>query len=467
MLLRQLVRLLLQGGLLDLVLDDLPADHVHLRGHGVHLRADHGAGLIHQVDGLVGQEPVGDIPVRQGGGGNDGAVGDLHAVEHLVTFLQAAENGDGVLYRGLVHHDGLEPPLQGGVLLDILAVLVQGGGADAVQLAPGQHRLQQVAGVHAALGLARAHDGMQLVDEQDDPALRLLHFVQDGLQPLLKLAAVLGPGHQRTHIQGEDSLVLQTGGHVALHDPLGKALGDGGLAHAGLADQHGVVFALPGQDADHVPDLVVTADDGIQLVLPGPLHQVGAVLFQGVIGLLRVVAGHPLVAPHVGQGLHDLLPGDIVGTEQFLQGAVGSIQQTEEQVLHGDILVLHGLGGLLSALQGAVHILGYIDLVGLPPAAGHLGQLVHLCPHRHLKTGHGHAHGGEQLGDKALAIADQSQQQVLLLDLLLAVFHGQILGPLNGGQGLLGKLVHIHRGNSSFLFEILLLALSIFKCLSV
>ena len=174
MLLRQLVGLLLQGGLLDLVLDDPPLDHVQLGGHGVHLGADHGAGLVHQVDGLVGQEPVGDIPVGEGGGGDDGPVGDLHAVVHLVALLQAAEDGDGVLHRGLIHHDGLEPPLQGGVLLDILPVLVEGGGADAVQLAPGQHGLEQVARVHGALGLARAHDGVQLIDEEDDPALRLL-----------------------------------------------------------------------------------------------------------------------------------------------------------------------------------------------------------------------------------------------------------------------------------------------------
>ena len=32
----------------------------------------------------------------------------------------------------------------------------------------------------------------------------------------------------------------------------------------------------------------------------------------------------------------------------------------------------------------------------------------------------------------------------VLLDLLIAVFHGDILGPLNGGQGFLGKLVHVH-----------------------
>ena len=94
--------------------------------------------------------------------------------------------------RRLVHQDRLEAPLQGGVLLDVLAVLVQRGGADAVQLAAGQHRLEQVAGVHRALGLARADHGVQLVDEQDDLALRLLHLLQHRLEPLLELAAVLG-----------------------------------------------------------------------------------------------------------------------------------------------------------------------------------------------------------------------------------------------------------------------------------
>ena len=60
------VGLLFQGGLLDLVLDDLPLDHVQLGGHGVDLGADHGAGLVDQVDGLVGEEPVGDVAVATG-----------------------------------------------------------------------------------------------------------------------------------------------------------------------------------------------------------------------------------------------------------------------------------------------------------------------------------------------------------------------------------------------------------------
>ena len=139
--LAELVFFLLQGFFLDLQLDDLPVDGVQLCGHGVHLGPQLGAGLIDQVDGLVRQKPVGDIPVGQGGGGNDGGICDLHAVEDLIPFLQATENSDGVLHRRLVDHHRLEPAFQGRVLLNVLAVLVQSGCADAVQFTPGQHGL--------------------------------------------------------------------------------------------------------------------------------------------------------------------------------------------------------------------------------------------------------------------------------------------------------------------------------------
>ena len=73
---------------------------------------------------------------------------------------------------GSLDQHRLEAPLQGGVLLDVLAVLVERGGADAAQLAAGQGRLDQVAGRDRPLGRPGADDRVQLVDEQDDPARR-------------------------------------------------------------------------------------------------------------------------------------------------------------------------------------------------------------------------------------------------------------------------------------------------------
>ena len=139
--LAQLIVLFLEGHFLDLQLHDPAAHIVQLGRHGVDLGADQGAGLVHQVDGLIRQETVGDIAVGQGGGGHQGVVVDADAMVDLIALLQATKNGDGVLHGGFIHLHRLETPLQGRVLLDILAVLVQGGGADAVQLAPGQHGL--------------------------------------------------------------------------------------------------------------------------------------------------------------------------------------------------------------------------------------------------------------------------------------------------------------------------------------
>ena len=119
----------------------------------------------------------------------------------LVALLQAAQDRDRVLDRGRPDEDRLEAALEGGVLLDVLAVLVERRRADEAQLAARQHRLDHVAGVHRALGGAGADDRVQLVDEGDDLALGVGDLLQHGLQPLLELAAVLGAGDHRRQVE--------------------------------------------------------------------------------------------------------------------------------------------------------------------------------------------------------------------------------------------------------------------------
>jgi hypothetical protein len=122
-------------------------------GRGGHAADAHAAaGLVDQVDRLVGQEAVRDVAVGQVGRGDQGVVGDGDAVVGLVAVAQALEDVDGVGHRRLLDLDRLEAPLQRGVLLQVLAVLLEGGGADRLQLAPGQHRLEDRGGVDRALG---------------------------------------------------------------------------------------------------------------------------------------------------------------------------------------------------------------------------------------------------------------------------------------------------------------------------
>ena len=84
---------------------------------------------------------------------------------HLVAFLESAQDRDGVFHRGLIHEHLLETALQGRVFFDVLAVLIQGCCPNAAQFAPGEHRLEQVAGIHGSAGGTGAHHGVDLIDK--------------------------------------------------------------------------------------------------------------------------------------------------------------------------------------------------------------------------------------------------------------------------------------------------------------
>ena len=125
----------------------------------------------------------------------------------LVALLETAQDGDGVLGGRLTDEDLLEAPLEGGVGLDVLAELVEGGGADHAQLAAGEQRLDHVAGVHGPLGGTGPDDGVQLVDEGDDLAVGVGDLREHGLEAVLELAAVLGAGDHAGQVEADEAAV--------------------------------------------------------------------------------------------------------------------------------------------------------------------------------------------------------------------------------------------------------------------
>ncbi len=74
--------------------------------------------------------------------------------------------------RRLVDLDRLETTLERSVLLDVLAVLVERGRTDGLEFATGEHRLEDRGGVDGAFGSTGTHEGVDLVDEQEDVAAR-------------------------------------------------------------------------------------------------------------------------------------------------------------------------------------------------------------------------------------------------------------------------------------------------------
>ena len=191
---------------------------------------------------------------------------------------------------------------------------------------------------------------MDLVEEEDDLALRLPHLAHHGLQALLELPAELRARHQRAHVEREHGLVAQPLGRLARGDALREALDDGGLADAGLADEHGVVLRAAVQHLHHPLAFDVAADDRVEVAVAGELREIARVAAERLVlrvGRGRVDAGG---AAHPLEGGVDALPGDLVLGEDRRRLAVADVGDGDEQVLDADELVLEpvglGVGGL-------------------------------------------------------------------------------------------------------------------------
>ena len=337
------ILLVAQTGDLDLELHHAALVLVELLGAAVDLGAQRGRSLVDEVDRLVGQEAVGDVLVRQHRGGDERAVPQLHAVVDLIALLEAAQNADRVLDARRIDQDRLETALERGVLFDVFAVFVERGRADAVQFAAGEHRLEQIARVHRAVARSRADDGVEFVDEEDHPALGRGDLLEHRLEPLLEFAAVLGSGDQRAHVERDDLTVLEALGHVSAHDPAREPLDDRGLADAGLADQHRVVLGPARQDLDHAPDLVVTADHRVELVLHREFGEVARILFERLESSLGIGSRDPLIAADRLQRPEHLVIGDARVFEHG-RGRRAAPEHRQKQMLDAHVFVVHLLG---------------------------------------------------------------------------------------------------------------------------
>ena len=86
------VALALDGLALDLELSQTAGDLIEFLRHRVALHTQFGGSLVHQVDGLVGQEPFADIALGELYGSDTGIVLDTHLVMVLVALLQSSQD---------------------------------------------------------------------------------------------------------------------------------------------------------------------------------------------------------------------------------------------------------------------------------------------------------------------------------------------------------------------------------------
>ena len=220
---------------------------------------------------------------------------------------------------------------------------------------------------------------MQLVDEQNDLPLCLLDLFKDGLQAVLELAAVLRTGQHRPEVERYKFFVLKGFRDVARDDPLREALDDRRFTNAGFADQNRVVLGPAGKDLDRAADLVVSADDRIELAFAGSFGKVLSVFLECLEVLLGVLIGDLAAPAHVGDDLFEVLTRNPVRAKDAAGIAVLFSGDGEQQVLGGDVFILHPLGFLLGGLEYGVRagtevLLPAGNLRELSDRGLHLGQ---------------------------------------------------------------------------------------------
>ncbi len=347
----------------------------------------------------------------------------------LVLLLQAAQDRDRVLDRRLGDEHRLEAARERRVLFDVLAVFVERGRADAVQLAARQGGLEQVRGVHGAFRLARADKGVHFVDEQDHAALGRDHLVQHRLQPLLELAAIFRAGDQRAHVERQQLLVAQRLGHVAVDDAQRQALDDRGLADAGLADQHRIVLGSARQHLDGAADLFVAADDRIELAGARGLGEVAGVFLQCVVGVLGARrVRRAAFAEVVDRGVERLRRNAAIRQDLAGLGALLH-RQRHKQALDGDERIARLLCDLLGVVENARGRRRHVELAR--SGALHLRQLRERQFDLLQRLARIAARLVDEAGAKALLVVEQDLQDVLGRELLMAFAKRQRLRGLN------------------------------------
>ncbi len=134
----------------------------------------------------------------------------------LIAALEPHQDAGGIIHAGLDDIDLLETTRQSTVLLKDLGIFLIGGGADTTQQTIGEQRLDEVGRIQLTTGGRPCpYDGVDLVDEQDRPFLAL-DLLEQHLEALLEITAILGPRQQRAHVQRINSAARNHLRHIAL-----------------------------------------------------------------------------------------------------------------------------------------------------------------------------------------------------------------------------------------------------------
>ena len=243
------------------------------------VQMDAGTHLVHGIDRLVGQVPIGDVPRGEVHASVNGFRRVGHAVVFLVLVLDVVQDLNGFIDGCGLDQHLLEAALKGSVLFNVLAVFVQGGSSDALDLAAGECRLEHVGSIEGAACSTSTNNGVNLVNEQDHVG-RLLQFVHHGLHTFFKLPAVLCSSDEGCDVERYDAFVEQDAAHFLFDNAQGQSFGDGAFTNPWLTDEDGVVLLAAGKNLRNAFDFLLASHNGIQTAFLSHLRQVSTEVVQ-------------------------------------------------------------------------------------------------------------------------------------------------------------------------------------------
>ena len=109
---------------------DFAGDFIQFFRNRIYLHTQFSCSFIHQVNGFIRQETVGDVTATQFDGCNDGIIFDTHMVMVLVTLFQSTKDRNGTQVVRFIHLYDLETTLQSFVLFEVLLIFVEGCCSD-------------------------------------------------------------------------------------------------------------------------------------------------------------------------------------------------------------------------------------------------------------------------------------------------------------------------------------------------
>ena len=317
---------------------------------------------------------------------------------HFVALFQSSQNCDGVFNARLADIHLLESSFKGRIFFNILAVLIKSGCTNHTQLTTGQHRFDHVASVHGAFSTTSADDGMQLIYERNHFAGSIGNFLQHGLQAFFKFTAILCSCEQARDIKRNQPLVLQSLRHITFGDSTCETFNNCGLTDTGLTDQHWVVLSTATQHLNYSANLVVTANNWINLSIARSLREILAILLERLKILFGILCRDPMTSADITHCLHEF----------FTANTQATIHR-EQQVFNRKVVVLEIFLVLLSVLKNIAEFTIHTRLI----AAVRFRQLGNFLVSRVAHHERGLAQLGKHCWHDGVVLANNGCHEVI------------------------------------------------------